>query len=259
MALLTVDRISHTYPNGVEALRGFSLCVRPGERVAIVGPSGCGKSTLLRALAGLLVPTEGQVLFEGEPVTEPAAGVSLMFQDPALLPWRTVLQNVALPLELRAHNGRERLDPRLLLKQVGLEGFEHAYPRALSGGMAQRVALARALVTNPPVLLLDEPFGALDALTREGLTALVDQLTERSGAAVVIVTHSLAEAIFLADRVVVSSARPGRVVGEVSVSLPRPRTWAMESEPAFGVLLAQVRALLAEGVVTPLNELHPPA
>ncbi|MDW8395197.1 MAG: ABC transporter ATP-binding protein [Anaerolineae bacterium] len=253
MALLTADRISHTYPNGVEALRGFSLRVQAGERVAVVGPSGCGKSTLLRALAGLLQPTEGQVLLKGSPVTEPTAAISLMFQDPALLPWRTVLQNVALPLELRAHRQHDGLEPRMLLKQVGLEGFEHIYPRALSGGMAQRVALARALITRPPLLLLDEPFGALDALTREGLTALLDQLVEQSGAALVIVTHSLAEAIFLADRVVVSSARPGRVVGEVRVALPRPRTWAMESEPAFGVLLAQVRALLAEGTLMPPN------
>ncbi|MCS7088322.1 MAG: ABC transporter ATP-binding protein [Thermoflexales bacterium] len=247
MSLLVAEDVTHVYPNGVEALRRFSLQVQPGERVAIVGPSGCGKSTLLRVLAGLLRPTEGRVCFKGRPVEEPNAAIGLMFQEPTLLPWRTVLQNVTLPLEMRALRGRRALDPSALLQEVGLSGFEHAKPHTLSGGMAQRVALARALITAPPLLLLDEPFGALDALTRESLTALVDRLATRFGMALVMVTHDIGEAIFIADRVIVSSARPGHPVGEVRVPLARPRVWAVESEPAFGYLVARVRELLAEG------------
>ncbi len=248
MCLLVAENLTHIYPNGVEALRRFNLCVQSSERVAIVGPSGCGKSTLLRALAGLLRPTEGHIMFRGERLERPVAEIGFMFQEAALLPWRTVLQNVQLPLEMRALRAQKKtLDPLALLHEVGLAGFEHVRPHTLSGGMAQRVALARALVTAPPLLLLDEPFGALDALTREALTALVDRLATQLGMALVVVTHDIGEAIFLADRVVVSSARPGHPIGEVRVALPRPRSWAMEGEPAFSYLVARVRALLAEG------------
>ena len=246
--MLVAEQISHTYPNGVEALRQFSLRLAAGQFTAIVGPSGCGKSTLLRALAGLLRPTSGKVWLAGEPVTQPSPRVGMMFQDAALLPWRTVAQNIRLPLELGRGNARPNacFSVEELIQLVGLSGFEHAYPRELSGGMAQRVSLARALITRPPVLLLDEPFGALDAMTRESLTASLEGILRATQTTAVMVTHNIAEAIFLADQVVVSSPRPGRPVGVVQVTLPRPRHWVMESWPEFGQLVGQVRALLAQ-------------
>ncbi len=244
--IVSVERVRHVYPNGVEALREASLSVRRGERVAIIGPSGCGKSTLLRIIAGLLAPTAGQVRLEGQVVAGPSPRVSLMFQDAALLPWRTVLQNVALPLELRAFRNVSPLaSPRELLSWVGLSGFEHARPHELSGGMAQRVALARALITRPPLLLLDEPFGALDALTRESLTALLDQLLNRTQSTLIVVTHDINEAVFIADRVLISSSRPGHIGAEVRVDLPRPREWSMAREEAFLRYVALARDQLS--------------
>ncbi|GIV85102.1 MAG: ABC transporter ATP-binding protein [Candidatus Roseilinea sp.] len=255
--MLIADRISHTYPNGVEALRDFSLRVARGQFVAIVGPSGCGKSTLLRIIAGLIQPSAGEVRLDGERITQPSSRIGVMFQDAALLPWRTVEQNIRLPLELggrAAHPVAPATRHSLiaeLIHLVGLGGFERAYPHELSGGMAQRVALARALITRPPVLLLDEPFGALDAMTRENLTALVEGILRETGTTAVMVTHSIAEAVFLADHVVVCSPRPGSVVGNVKVGLPRPRAWAMESWPEFGALVGRVRALLAQPTPAP--------
>lgn len=251
--MLFADRISHTYPNGVQALREFSLQVARGQFVAIVGPSGCGKSTLLRIIAGLLQPSAGAVWLDGARITQPSPRIGLMFQDAALLPWRTVEQNIRLPLELgskasrqSSHHGHPSLASSIapLIQLVGLSGFERAYPRELSGGMAQRVALARALITQPPVLLLDEPFGALDAMTRENLTASVEGILRATGTTAIMVTHSITEAVFLADQVVVCSPRPGSVVGSVPITLPRPRTWAMESWPEFGALVGRARELL---------------
>jgi NitT/TauT family transport system ATP-binding protein len=251
--VISAEHISHIYPNGTEALRDFSLDVRRGEFVAIVGPSGCGKSTLLRALAGLIQPAGGRVVLDGGIVTQPSPRVGIMFQDAALLPWRTVEQNIRLPLEVGTGDGRlqntlaEGVRPiSNLIQLVGLSGFEGAYPRALSGGMAQRVALARALVTRPPVLLLDEPFGALDAMTRESLTASLDEILRATGTTAVMVTHNIAEAVFLSDRVVVCSPRPGHVAGEVKVDLPRPRAWEMERTAQFGELIGGVREVLAD-------------
>ncbi|MCL6509602.1 MAG: ABC transporter ATP-binding protein [Anaerolineae bacterium] len=256
--MLVADHISHTYATGVEALRDFSLRVPRGQFVTIVGPSGCGKSTLLRVLAGLIRPSAGEVWLDDERITQPSPRIGLMFQDAALLPWRTVEQNIRLPLELgdraaiasrlgslpeSARDGQFAIDD--LIQLVGLSGFEQAYPRELSGGMAQRVSLARALITRPPVLLLDEPFGALDAMTRESLTASVESILRTTRTTAVMVTHSITEAVFLADQIVVCSPRPGRVMGTVQVGLPRPRTWAMESWPEFGALVGRVRALLA--------------
>ncbi len=248
--MLIAEHISHTYPNGVEALRQFSLQLSAGQFMAIVGPSGCGKSTLLRVLAGLLRPTSGKVWLAGEPVTQPSPRIGMMFQDAALLPWRTVAQNIRLPLEL-GWRGNAHFSVEELIQLVGLRGFEHAYPRELSGGMAQRVSLARALITRPPVLLLDEPFGALDAMTRENLTAALEGILRATQTTAVMVTHSIAEAVFLADQVVISSPRPGRPLGIVRVTLPRPRHWGMESWPEFGHLVGQVRALLAQPLVEP--------
>ncbi len=255
MSILTADAISVIYPSGIEALRRFSLRVERGEFVTIVGPSGCGKSTLLRVLAGLLPATSGQVTLDGETITRPSNHVSMLFQEPALLPWRTVEQNVHLPFEVGIKDGRLKqvqgaVDHSTLISDVidlvGLRGFERAYPRELSGGMAQRAALARALVTQPPVLLLDEPFGALDALTRENLTGTLEGIWRTARTTGLMVTHSIREAIFLADRVVISSPRPGEVAGVVSIDLPRPRTWEMESWPEFAARKREIRAFLGD-------------
>ena len=251
---LVADDVSVTYANGVEALRHFSLDVGRGEFVAVVGPSGCGKSTLLRALAGLIQPTAGQVQLDGQPVTEPTHQVGMLFQEPALLPWRTVEKNIGLPFELGKRDGKRDtsqsadLQSRIasLIELVGLTGFEHAYPRELSGGMAQRAALARALVTQPPILLLDEPFGALDALTRETLTAALEDIWRASHTTGVLVTHSIPEAVFLADRIVVSTPRPGQVAGVIDVPLPRPRAWDMERMPEFVEAMQRARGLLRD-------------
>lgn len=245
---LIADSVSVTYPNGVEALRRFSVAVQRGEFVAIVGPSGCGKSTLLRALAGLATPTSGRILLDGQEVRQPTAQAGMLFQEPALLPWRTVEQNIHLPFELGKTSA---LTPRSssltsLIDLVGLTGFERAYPRELSGGMAQRAALARALATEPPILLMDEPFGALDALTREGLTAALEGIWRAAHTTCVMVTHSISEAVFLADRIVVSTPRPGQVAGVVDVRLPRPRAWDMQSLPDFSDAMHQVRVLLSD-------------
>jgi NitT/TauT family transport system ATP-binding protein len=240
--MLEIDDVSHTYPGGVQALHRVSLRVQRGEIVAVVGRSGCGKSTLLRIAAGLQHPVDGRIVVDGDAVTSPRADVSLMFQDASLLPWRTVRANVALPLELRRSADTSRVDE--MLELVGLQEFAHARPAQLSGGMAQRCALARALVLRPSVLLLDEPFGALDAFTRESLTQAVYDLCHARGAAVLLVTHSVAEAIFLADRVVVLTARPGRIAADVSVDLPHPRRWEIQRSPEFAALVGRVRDAL---------------
>ncbi len=250
MPIITADCLNVTYPNRVEALHSFSLEMERGEFVAIVGPSGCGKSTLLRVLAGLLKPTSGTVILDGEPVTQPSRHVSLLFQEPSLLPWRTVEQNLRLPLEVG--NPHAKLDlsgseSRVsdLIRLVGLEGFEHAHPRELSGGMARRAALARALITQPPVLLLDEPFGALDAMTRESLIASLESIWRVATTTGLMVTHSIRESIFLADRVVICTPRPGQVAGIVKINLPRPRNWEMEGLPEFIASKNEIRALLS--------------
>ena len=260
MPILTADAICVTYPNGTEALHDFTLQMERGEFVTIVGPSGCGKSTLLRVLAGLLVPTSGHVVLDGEVISRPSNHVSLMFQEPALLPWRTVESNIHLPFEVgsgvhrmpvsgqKAETSDDGHNTQIadLINLVGLRGFEHAYPRELSGGMAQRAALARALATQPPVLMLDEPFGALDALTRESLIASLESIWRAARTTGLLVTHSIRESIFLADRVVVCSPRPGQVAGIVPVNLPRPRTWDMEGWPEFTLGKKQIRAALGD-------------
>ena len=257
MPIIAADAVSVTYPNGLEALRDFTLEVPRGEFVSIVGPSGCGKSTLLRVLAGLHKPSRGQVILDGETISRPSNHVSLLFQESALLPWRTVASNIHLPLEVgpgrnrttgagesqTADNHQARIAD--LIELVGLSGFEHAYPRELSGGMAQRAALARALITQPPVLLLDEPFGALDALTRESLTAALEGIWRAAHTTGLMVTHSIRESIFVADRVVICTPRPGQVAGVVAINLPRPRSWDMESWPEFIERKAEIRALLS--------------
>ncbi len=229
------------------ALDGMSLQVADGEYLAIVGPSGCGKSTLLRLLAGLLRPISGEVLWRGEPLTEPRREIGFVFQRANLMPWRTVLGNIMLPLEVAgltqadmAQRGHD------LISLVNLEGFADAYPSQLSGGMQQRVALARALVYEPSVLLLDEPFGSLDALTRERMNAEMTRIWSLRRPTVVMVTHSISEAVFLADRVIVMSPRPGRVRAQFAIPLPRPRDIAVTTEPEFITLTRAVRAEIVD-------------
>ncbi|HEV2528240.1 MAG TPA: ABC transporter ATP-binding protein [Thermomicrobiales bacterium] len=218
----------------IAALRDISLDVPPGQFLAIVGPSGCGKSTLLRLLAGLLVPTAGEVSVGGEALAGPRTDTAMVFQRPALLPWRDVRANVQLPGDVGAGRHRpsaERVDA--LLRLVGLQGFERRYPAELSGGMQQRVALARALVMDPALLLMDEPFAALDLLLREELATELERIwagddpasdTDRQARPTVLfVTHSIAEAVRLSDRTIVMSPRPGRIVADIPVDLPRPR------------------------------------
>jgi NitT/TauT family transport system ATP-binding protein len=232
----------------IDALSGIDLSIRHGEVVAIVGPNGSGKSTLLRVAAGLLSPDAGSVLADGAVIDGPSDRIGLVFQEPRLLPWRDTLSNVAFPLELAGQNRatrEERADRALDL--VGLRAFAAAYPAQLSGGMAQRAALARALVTDPAVLLLDEPFSALDALTRERLDLELQALWGSAAMTLVIVTHSIPEAVLLADRVVVMSARPGRIMADIPVDVPRPRRLADTDRGAFATAAGAVRAALEAG------------
>jgi len=214
-----------TWPdNPLEALDEAIFSVAANEFVSIIGPSGCGKSTLLRILAGLVRPTGGQVLLEGVPMSGPHREIGFMFQHANLMPWRSALRNVMLPLEIEAVPRAEaERRARELLGLVGLTGFEEALPRDLSGGMRQRVALARALVYDPEVLLLDEPFGALDALTRERMNWELLRIWEMRRKTVLMVTHDIQEAVFLSDRVLVMTPLPGRIKQEVVIDLPRPR------------------------------------
>ncbi|HEY2671390.1 MAG TPA: ABC transporter ATP-binding protein [Rugosimonospora sp.] len=226
--MINLTDVSQTFvgrSGSVEALRGVDLHVNEGEFLAVVGRSGCGKSTLLRLIAGLVTPTAGQVTVDGKQVAGPRRDVALMFQRPALLPWRSVLRNVMLPAEMFGWNRREnRGHARRLLDLVGLTGFEKRLPHELSGGMQQRVALCRALIQRPRVLLMDEPFSALDALTREELSVELQRVHMEMGTTIVFVTHSIAEAVLLADRVMVLSSRPGQVRKVIDVDIPRPRS-----------------------------------
>lgn len=246
--LLRVEAVRQSYAaaaNGerpTEALAGISFQVCEGEFVCIVGPSGCGKSTLLRILGGLLAPTGGRVSLHEEPLDGPRREIGYVFQHANLMPWRTILSNVTLPLEIQhvpAADAEER--SRQVLSLVGLEGFEQAYPRQLSGGMAQRAALARTLVHEPTLLLLDEPFGALDAITRERMTLELQRIRQALPYTAVMVTHSISEAVFLAGRVLVMSQRPGRIVAEVAVPFPYPRPLEIFGTPEFAGLTQAVR------------------
>ncbi len=228
------------------ALTGITMTVEPGEFVAIVGPSGCGKSTLLKIVAGLVRPTSGTVSLMDRPVAGPQKDIGFVFQRAALLEWRGARKNILLQAEMR------RMDPGLaakradhLIELTGLGGFERALPHELSGGMQQRVALCRALLHEPPVLLMDEPFGALDALTRETLNEELNRIWRETGTTILLVTHSISEAIFLGTRVEVMSPRPGRILRTFAVDLPAERRYAqVMSDPRFDRLASEVRALL---------------
>jgi NitT/TauT family transport system ATP-binding protein len=218
----------------VQALDDVTISVKPGEFVAIVGASGCGKSTLLRMVAGLVQPDIGHLTLDGKVVTEATEGTAMVFQSPTLLPWMNVERNVTFPLSLSGgDNAAARERGRGLLQAAGLGGFEQRMPRELSGGMQQRVAICRGLVQNPRILLMDEPFGALDALTREEMSLSLLALWQANPMAVLFVTHSISEAVLLADRVIVMSPRPGRVAEIVEVDLPRPRSFDQEASAEF--------------------------
>lgn len=250
MSILELDGIAKTYvtrtgTGSVEALRPLSMKVEPGSFVSLVGPSGCGKSTLLNIVAGLLEPTSGRVVFEGQPLTEPSRDMGFMFQRPVLLPWRSVEKNVLLPAEVFGTAGAEIQDrARETIDLVGLGEFRTALPRQLSGGMQQRVALARVLTYRPKILLMDEPFGALDEFTRETMNLELMRLTNPLGITVVFVTHNITEAVFLSDQVAVMSPRPGRLSGVVDVPFGRDRNVDLMREHKFTDLVFEIRELL---------------
>jgi NitT/TauT family transport system ATP-binding protein len=231
----------------VDALAGVSFDVRPNEFVTIVGPSGCGKSTLLKLVAGVIPASDGQVLRDGRPVVGPSRDVGMVFQSAVLLRWKNVLDNVLFPatiLELPRAEARERA--LALLAMVGLTGFERKYPRELSGGMQQRVAICRALLFRPSILLMDEPFGALDALTREELSVELLRIWQEEVKTVLFVTHSIPEAVLLGHRVVVITHRPGRVADIVPVELETPRDLAMTGRPIFQEHVALIRSKIGK-------------
>ncbi len=251
--LFTIEGVSLAYRDAdgrsMWALRGVDAAIWPDSFVCIIGPSGCGKSSLLRLMAGLITPTEGAIKMHGCPVNEPCHEIGLVFQNANLMPWRTVHDNIALPLELSgipAAKSEGRV--RAMIDLLGLEGFDDAYPSELSGGMAQRVAMGRALVYAPEVLLMDEPFGALDALTRERLSMELLRIwseVEASGSGprtIFMVTHSITESVLLSDRVLVMSPRPGTLLADVPIDLPRPRTLGMMHSEAFGALVSEIRS-----------------
>lgn len=241
--LVDVDKRFATKKGEVEALSGVSFDVAQGEFIAIVGASGCGKSTLLRIIGGLMPRSGGQVRVNGDDVVEPSPEIGMAFQSPVLLPWRTVRRNIEIQLEVRRL--RDQIESGYvdeLIDLVGLKGFEDSRPYELSGGMQQRIALCRALVHEPALLLMDEPFGALDAMTREQMNLELQRIWMETRKTVVLVTHSIMEAVFLADRIVVLSSRPGRVKDIVPVTLERPRDFSALKDPVFQDALDRVRA-----------------
>ncbi len=244
-SILIVRNLSEVFPNGnggLHALEQISFSVQEQQFLCVIGPSGSGKSTLLRILAGLLPPTRGEVLFKGERLDGPRSGVGFVFQKANLMPWRTVQENILLPLELKGvSRAQAAAKAQEMVELVGLQGFESSLPRDLSGGMAQRVAIARALVHDPDLLLLDEPFGSLDALTRERMGMELLHIWEAHCKTVIMVTHSISEALLLADRVLVFSQRPGRIRMDLAVDLPRPRDDNMLYTPRAGELARRLR------------------
>lgn len=242
--ILTVKNLSVTFPDnngGLDALGALSFDIRPREFVCFLGPSGSGKTTLLRALAGLIEPTSGNVNF----MHHHKPKIGMVFQQPNLMPWRTVMENIQLSMELDgAGVVKSQNKAREMIKLMGLKGFEDSFPRELSGGMAQRVAIARALIHDPDVLLLDEPFASLDALTRERMWMELSNIWQAKQKTVVMVTHSINESLFLADRVLVLTKRPGKIKLDVEVDLPRPRTDDIRYTSHFGKLAKKLRGAI---------------
>ena len=249
--VIAIRHLSKTYGGrggGVTALSDIDCTVADGEFLSIVGPSGCGKSTLLKILAGLLARSSGEALLNGSPIDGPRKDIGVVFQSPVLFPWRSVLGNVLLPVDVQ-QLGRDKMTARAmdLLKLVGLDGFEHRYPWELSGGMQQRVALVRALIHDPAILLMDEPFGALDAMTREQMNVELQRIWMERRKTVVFITHSTSEAVFLGDRVMVMTPRPGKIGDMFTVDLPRPRTLDIMTTEKFGVYVRRIREALNAG------------
>jgi NitT/TauT family transport system ATP-binding protein len=244
--MIELQGVSKTYRTkrggDVVALQNVTVNMEDGEFVTVVGPSGCGKSTLLNMLAGLLTPSSGEILLDGKPVNGPRRDVGIVFQSPVLLPWRTVFQNTMLPVQVQ-HRDKKEFEGRAhhLIDMVGLGDFADKYPFELSGGMQQRAAIVRALVHDPAILLMDEPFGALDAMTREQMNVELLRIWQESGKTVVFITHSIPEAVFLADRCLVFCPRPGRLVDIVDVDLPRPRDLSVMNTPEFGRYVQRIR------------------
>lgn len=240
--VVSVDAIGKRF-DGKQAIEGLSFEVHDGEFVAIVGPSGCGKSTTLRIVSGLEPPTSGTVRAHGTEVTKPVQDAAMVFQSPVLLPWRRTVENILLTAEMRGEPASTYRERALeLIRLAGLDGFERHYPHELSGGMQQRVSICRALLLNPRLLLMDEPFGALDVMTREKMGFELQRIWSATKNTVLFVTHSITEAILLSDRIIVMSARPGRTQAEIPVDLERPRTVDTLAEPKFAELAVTVRA-----------------
>ncbi len=255
MSAIALDAVGKTYAvqgDTVHALTPTTLDIAEGELVVLLGPSGCGKTTLLRLIAGLIAPSQGRIAVGGRDLwqgsrrnAEAVQELGVVFQDANLFPWYDVADNIALPLALRRMPKAERARRAgELAELVGIGGFERRWPRELSGGMRQRAAIARALSYNPHILLMDEPFGALDALTRDAMNLELQRIWQATGCTIVLVTHSIPEAVFLADRIVLLSPRPGRVERIIDVPLPRPRTLAVQDEPDFQAICATLRRQL---------------
>ena len=246
MAALDVDDVSLVYRSAKKslvALEHLNLSVAAGEFVSVLGPSGCGKSTLLKLVSGLLAPTHGEIRLAGQRVTRPRPDVGIVFQQPTLLPWRNVIDNVLVPARaIGADLAQAKSDARALLELVGLSAFATAYPKELSGGMQQRVAIARGLLQRPSVLLMDEPFSALDAMTRDGMLDELQRIWMSARKSVLFITHSIPEAVYLSDRVLVMSGRPGTIVEEVRVDIARPRTRDTMRSATFVELTAMLRS-----------------
>jgi NitT/TauT family transport system ATP-binding protein len=250
MSVVTLEGVTKRFDGGTTAVEGIELAIEEREFISLIGPSGCGKSTLLRIIGDLIQPTAGTVRVNGKPAAQARADrdYGIVFQDAVLYDWRTVAKNIALPLELARWNRRRRAQRvREMLQLVELEGFEGHYPWQLSGGMQQRVSIARALSFDPALMLMDEPFGALDEMTRERLNLELLRIWEASGSTIVFVTHSISEAVFLSTRVVVMSPRPGRISDVVEIDLPQPRTATTREEPRFFELVTRVREALHLG------------
>ena len=241
-----VGQVFRTASGPLEALRGVEMAVGRHEFVAVLGPSGCGKSTLLRLASGLIHPTSGTVEVFGHPVTEPRDDIGIVFQKPTLLPWATIEDNVVFPVRHKTGrvNEEDRVNARAILAKVGLEGFEARLPAELSGGMQQRVGIARALFMNPDILLMDEPFSALDALTREEMGFELLRIWEAQPKTVMFITHSISEAVLLADRVLVMSERPGHIIEDLAIDIPRPRGIETSNNKAMHDYVGYLRGLL---------------
>ena len=243
-AAVEIVNLSKSFHTGI-AVEDLTFAIAEKEFVSVVGPSGCGKSTLLRMVSGLVQPTKGKVLLQGRKVEGPVAGVGMVFQAPVLLPWRTIEENVLLPVDVMRLDRRSSTErAQALLKMAGLGGFEDKYPYELSGGMQHRASIVRALVHDPRLLIMDEPFAALDAITREQMATELQRIWMDSGKTVVFITHSISEAVFLSDRVAVMSARPGCIISIFDNPAPRPRRFADLSSPALAELCAEVRRSL---------------